>query len=42
MRRAVQLPDVPVIVLTAMGIDAFKEAVLVGDSESLLEEEIQG
>ncbi|MFE3899369.1 alpha/beta fold hydrolase [Streptomyces sp. NPDC059153] len=42
MRRAAPLPDVPVIVLTAMGIDAFKEAVTVGESESLLEEEIQG
>ncbi|MFJ1550486.1 alpha/beta fold hydrolase [Streptomyces sp. NPDC088246] len=42
MRRAAPLPDVPMIVLTAMGIDAFKEAVTVGESESLLEEEIQG
>ena len=36
------MPDVPLIILTAMGIDPFKEAVLVGMPESLLGEEIEG
>ncbi|MFF1651425.1 hypothetical protein [Streptomyces sp. NPDC058240] len=42
MRQAGPLPDVPLIVLTATGIDAFKEAVLIGESEALLREEIEG
>jgi pimeloyl-ACP methyl ester carboxylesterase len=42
MRRAGPLPDLPLIVLTAIGIDAFKRAVSVGESESLLREEIEG
>jgi hypothetical protein len=36
------MPDVPLIVLTAMGIDAFKKAASTGASESLLREENQG
>jgi pimeloyl-ACP methyl ester carboxylesterase len=42
VRGAGQLPDVPLIVLTATGIDAFKEAVSQGTPESLLREEIDG
>jgi pimeloyl-ACP methyl ester carboxylesterase len=42
VRRAGPMPDVPLIVLCSMGIDGFKEAVLVGESESLLREEIEG
>ncbi|MFI0463095.1 alpha/beta fold hydrolase [Saccharopolyspora sp. 5N102] len=42
MRHAGPLPDVPLIVLTAMDIDDFKKAVLIGESESLLREEIDG
>lgn len=42
MRRAGPLPDVPLIVLTAMDIDDFKKAVLIGESEALLREEIDG
>ncbi len=42
MRHAGPLPDLPLIVLTAVGIDAFKRAVSVGESESLLREEIEG
>ncbi|MCI2419105.1 alpha/beta hydrolase [Saccharopolyspora sp. K220] len=42
MRQAGPLPDVPLIVLTAMDIDDFKKAVLIGESESLLREEIEG
>ncbi|MGW5641758.1 alpha/beta fold hydrolase [Saccharopolyspora sp. NPDC003752] len=42
MRQAGPLPDVPLIVLTATDIDDFKKAVLVGESEALLGEEIDG
>jgi len=42
IRHAGPMPDVPLIVLSSMGIDGFKEAVLVGESESLLHEEIEG
>ena len=42
LRRAGQMPDVPLIVLTATGIDAFKRAVSAGIPESLLREEIEG
>ncbi|WP_433511846.1 alpha/beta fold hydrolase [Nonomuraea sp. CA-143628] len=42
VRGAGPLPDVPLIVLTATGIDAFKEAVSQGTPESLLREEIDG
>jgi pimeloyl-ACP methyl ester carboxylesterase len=36
------MPDVPLIVLSSMGIDSFKRAVSQGTSESLLHEEIDG
>lgn len=42
IRRAGPMPDVPLIVLCSMGTDGFKEAVSVGESESLLREEIDG
>ncbi len=42
VRHAGPMPDVPLIVLCSTGIDGFKEAVLVGESESLLREEIEG
>jgi pimeloyl-ACP methyl ester carboxylesterase len=42
LRQAGPLPDVPLIVLTAMGIDAFKTAVSAGIPESLLREEVDG
>jgi hypothetical protein len=42
MRQAGPLPDMPLIVLTATGIDAFKEAMSVGESEALLRAEIDG
>jgi pimeloyl-ACP methyl ester carboxylesterase len=42
MRHAGPLPDVPLIVLCSMGTDDFKRAVSVGQSESLLREEIEG
>jgi pimeloyl-ACP methyl ester carboxylesterase len=42
MRHAGPMPDVPLIVLTAMGIDAFKKAVLVGESDALLRAENEG
>lgn len=42
VRRGGPLPDVPLIVLSSTGIDAFKRAVSVGESESLLREEIEG
>ncbi|UKY47803.1 alpha/beta fold hydrolase [Streptomyces inhibens] len=42
LRHAGPLPDVQLIVLAAMDIDAFKKAVSVGESESLLHEEIDG
>jgi pimeloyl-ACP methyl ester carboxylesterase len=42
VRHAGPMPDVPLIVLCSMSTDAFKEAVSVGESESLLREEIEG
>jgi pimeloyl-ACP methyl ester carboxylesterase len=42
LRHAGPMPDVPLIVLTAMEIDAFKKAVSEGIPESLLREEIAG
>jgi pimeloyl-ACP methyl ester carboxylesterase len=42
VRRAAPLPDVPLIVLTAMDVDDFKKAVLIGESEALLRAEIEG
>ena len=42
VRHAGPMPDVPMIVLCSMSTDAFKEAVSVGESESLLREEIEG
>lgn len=42
MRRAGPIPDVPLIVLTAMGVDAFKRAVLIGESDELLRQENEG
>jgi pimeloyl-ACP methyl ester carboxylesterase len=42
VRRAGQLPDLPMIILTSMGIDPFKAAVSQGTSESLLRKEIEG
>ena len=42
LRRTGKMPDVPLIILTAMGIDPFKEAVSGGMPESLLGEEIEG
>jgi pimeloyl-ACP methyl ester carboxylesterase len=42
VRHAGRMPDVPVIILTSMGIDSFKAAVSQGTPESLLREEIEG
>jgi pimeloyl-ACP methyl ester carboxylesterase len=42
VRHAGGMPDVPVIILTSMGIDPFKAAVSQGIPESLLREEIEG
>jgi pimeloyl-ACP methyl ester carboxylesterase len=42
VRHAGPMPHVPLIVLSSMGIDAFKRAVSQGTSESLLREEIEG
>lgn len=42
MRHAAPMPDVPLIILCSMTTDAFKEAVSVGESESLLRQEIEG
>jgi hypothetical protein len=42
VRHAGPMPDVPLIVLCSMGIDSFKRAVLMGESDSLLREEIEG
>ena len=42
IRREGPMPDVPMIVLCSMGTDGFKQAVSVGESESLLREEIEG
>ena len=42
VRRTGKMPDVPLIILTAMGIDPFKQAVSGGTPEELLREEIEG
>jgi pimeloyl-ACP methyl ester carboxylesterase len=42
VRHAGQMPEMPLIILTSMGIDPFKAAVSQGTSESLLREEIEG
>lgn len=42
MRHAGPLPDVPLILLTAMDIDDFKKAVLIGESQEQLRQEIDG
>jgi pimeloyl-ACP methyl ester carboxylesterase len=42
LRHAGPMPDVPLIVLCSMGTDDFKLAVSVGESASLLREEIEG
>ena len=42
IRHAGPIPDVPLIVLCSIGTDGCKEAVSVGESESLLREEIDG
>jgi hypothetical protein len=42
VRHAGPMPDVPLMILTSMGIDSFKRAVSQGTSESLLREEIEG
>jgi biotin operon repressor len=42
MRQAGPLPDVPVIVLCSTAVDAFKRAVSAGQSEELLDAEIDG
>jgi len=42
LRRTGKMPDVPLIILTAMGIDPFKQAVSGGIPEALLREEIDG
>jgi pimeloyl-ACP methyl ester carboxylesterase len=42
MRQARPLPDVPMIVLCSMAVDAFKRAVSAGQSEELLDAEIDG
>ena len=42
VRHAGPMPDVPLIVLCSMSTDGFKQAVSVGESESLLREEIEG
>jgi pimeloyl-ACP methyl ester carboxylesterase len=42
LRRTGKMPDVPLIILTAMGIDPFKRAVSGGTPEALLREEIEG
>jgi pimeloyl-ACP methyl ester carboxylesterase len=42
LRRTGKMPDVPLIILTAMGVDPFKEAVSGGMPEALLREELEG
>jgi pimeloyl-ACP methyl ester carboxylesterase len=42
VRHAGPLPDVPLIILCSMETDDFKRAVSAGESESLLQEEIEG
>ncbi len=41
-RHAGPMPEVPLIILCSMGTDGFKDAVSVGESESLLRQEIDG
>jgi hypothetical protein len=36
------MPDVPLVILSSMQTDAFKEAVAIGESPSLVREEIEG
>jgi pimeloyl-ACP methyl ester carboxylesterase len=42
VRRAAPIPDIPLIVLCSMGVDDFRRAVSVGESESQLSEELEG
>jgi pimeloyl-ACP methyl ester carboxylesterase len=42
IRHAGPMPDLPLIILCSMQTDAFKSAVSAGESESLLQEEIDG
>jgi pimeloyl-ACP methyl ester carboxylesterase len=42
LRQAGPLPDVPLILLTAMDVDDFKKAVLIGESDELLRAETAG
>jgi pimeloyl-ACP methyl ester carboxylesterase len=42
VRHAGPMPDVPLIILSSMGIDSFKRAVSQGTSEALLHDEIEG
>jgi len=42
VRHAGPMPDVPLIILSSIGIDAFKRAVSQGISDALLHEEIEG
>jgi pimeloyl-ACP methyl ester carboxylesterase len=42
VRQAGPLPDVPLIVLCSTGTDGFRSAVSVGESATLLREEIEG
>jgi pimeloyl-ACP methyl ester carboxylesterase len=42
VRHGGHMPDVPLIILSSMGIDSFKAAVSQGTAESLLREEIEG
>jgi pimeloyl-ACP methyl ester carboxylesterase len=42
LRQAGPLPDAPLILLTAMDVDDFKKAVLIGESDELLRAEIAG
>ncbi len=42
LRRTGKMPDAPLIILTAIGIDPFKQAVSGGTPEALLREEIEG
>ena len=42
LRRTGTMPDVPLIILTAMGIDPFKQAVSGGTPEALLRQELEG
>jgi pimeloyl-ACP methyl ester carboxylesterase len=40
--KAGALPDVPLIILSSVGTDGFKDAVSVGESPALIREEIEG